>query len=432
MAPPKQKGRSDPDEPITPPNPRVTTTKTPPPNPFTATDAPGDTGDAAAGTEPRIAFDGTRLISLQLDSPTVTKQLLKTDLKDRYDKLITVYKELEQKFHELEKQNTDRDEAVARYQRAAEQRNRARTALETSQAALNTSQAAEAEAVARAATVIAERDAATAERDAAIAKQNEMALKFFDLQSIEAGRGTPIVEAAVPRKSARMPDAPMFSDGKEVRYEAWATIVRQKLIANADHYPQPVHRMLYVQSRCEGKAQLHIAPRMDAASSRPYEDEEDILEHLKSVFANPNRKAEAYSAYHQLTMKPRDSFIDFLAEFLQLAEEACVVQENRKRDLYLKLPPLLQNQMMLAVNQSSVSFDAFTEQCQSISHEISLQLNRSSGRNKNPRGGASTAHAGSSTTTTSSTSRVKREGSTPARMSDTERNKLISEGRCFK
>jgi hypothetical protein len=111
----------------------------------------------------------------------------------------------------------------------------------------------------------------------------------------------------------------------------------------------PLHRMLYVQSRCEGKAQLHIAPRMDASSSRPYEDAEDILEHLKSVLANPNRKAEAYSAYHQLTMKPRDSFTDFLAEFLQLAEEACVVRENLKRDLYLKLPHLLQTQMMLAV-----------------------------------------------------------------------------------
>jgi hypothetical protein len=54
MAPPKEKGRSDPDEPTTPPNPRATITKTPPPV--------RDTSDAVG--EPRIVFDGTRLINL--------------------------------------------------------------------------------------------------------------------------------------------------------------------------------------------------------------------------------------------------------------------------------------------------------------------------------------------------------------------------------
>jgi hypothetical protein len=45
----------------------------------------------------------------------VTKQLLKTDLKDRYDKLITMYKELEKKFYKLKKRSADRDKAVTRY-----------------------------------------------------------------------------------------------------------------------------------------------------------------------------------------------------------------------------------------------------------------------------------------------------------------------------
>ncbi|KAJ5139050.1 uncharacterized protein N7515_003898 [Penicillium bovifimosum] len=179
-----------------------------------------------------------------------------------------------------------------------------------------------------------------------------------------------------------------------------------------------------------------------ASSSRPYGDAEDILKHLKSLFANPNRKAEAYSAYHQLTMKPRDSFSDFLAGFLQLAEGACVVRENL-RGLYLWYQAYERkvsrtrdensrksdrksdwrkfdrkangsrpnrdadekrhrgdDKLVKSTDESRVTFDDITEQCQSISHEISLQQNSRTGffgqNTKTPRGGASTAHAGSS------------------------------------
>ncbi|KAJ5260704.1 hypothetical protein N7505_009054 [Penicillium chrysogenum] len=143
-----------------------------------------------------------------------------------------------------------------------------------------------------------------------------------------------------------MPDAPMLNDRKEVRFETWETVIRQKLEVNADYYPLPIHRKLYIQSRCEGKAQLHIAPRISSDASLPYVDAEDIILHLKTVFANPNRCVEAYTVYHKLKIKPKDSFTDFLTEFMQLAEEAVVVAENRKRDLYSKLPYLLQSSQL--------------------------------------------------------------------------------------
>ncbi|KAJ9480522.1 hypothetical protein VN97_g13036 [Penicillium thymicola] len=223
----------------------------------------------------------------------------------------------------------------------------------------------------------------------------------------QTGAGAPIVEAAVIRKSTKMPDAPMLNDGKEVRFETWETVIRQKLEANADHYPLPVHRKLYVQSRCEGKAQLHIAPRMSTDASTPYEDAEDIILHLKTVFANPNRRAEAYTAYHRLKMKPKDNSTDFLAEFMQLAEEAAVVIENRKRDLYSKLPYLLQTQVMWAVNQEAVSFDAFTQSCQSMSHGISLQQEAKSTSSRS-RAGNTGSGAGASVSTTTGSSYVPR------------------------
>ncbi|KAJ5816991.1 hypothetical protein N7447_009224 [Penicillium robsamsonii] len=252
------------------------------------------------------------------------------------------------------------------------------------------------------------RDEAITHRDIAIRERGDLAFRLVNLQSQNTRTGAPIVEAAANRKSTKMPDAPMLNDGKEVRFETWETVIRQKLEANADHYPLPVHRKLYVQSRCEGKAQLHIAPRMSSDASFPYADAEDIIHHLKTVFANLNRRAEAYTAYHKLKMKPKDSFTDFLTEFMQLAEEAVVIAEN--------------------LNQNTVSFDAFTQSCQSMAHEISLQQEaKTSSRTRStiPAAGA----GGASTVNQLSTPRVKREY-TPS-LSASERETLMREGRCF-
>ncbi|KAI2732919.1 hypothetical protein DTO013F2_10515 [Penicillium roqueforti] len=220
----------------------------------------------------------------------------------------------------------------------------------------------------------------------------------------------------------------------EVTHRLWEsleTVIRQKLEANADHYPLPVHRKLYVQSRYEGKAQLHITPRISATSNNPYADAEDIIVHLRTVFTNPNRRAEAYTAYHKLKMKPKEDFTDFLAKFMQLTEEAAVVKENRKRDLYSKLPYLLQSQVIWAVNQETVPFDAFTQSCQSMSHEISLQQEAKG----TARARATTAFGSGVRTTANQsgfTPRIKREGTaSSSRLSATERETLIKEGRYF-
>ena len=120
-------------------------------------------------------------------------------------------------------------------------------------------------------------------------------------------------------------------------------MIRQKLEVNTNYYPLPIHRKLYIQSRYEGKAQLYIAPRISSDTSLPYVDAKDIILHLKTIFANLNRRVEAYTVYYKLKIKPKDSFTNFLTEFIQLAEEAIVITENYKRDLYSKLLYLLQS-----------------------------------------------------------------------------------------
>jgi hypothetical protein len=73
-------------------------------------------------------------------------------------------------------------------------------------------------------------------------------------------------------------------------------------------------------------------------------------------------------------MKPKDDFNDFLAEFVRLAEEAEQPEARRKRDLYDKLPNLLQTQMMQSVDKPTTDFDKFVGKCQSAAHNITLQF----------------------------------------------------------
>ena len=145
------------------------------------------------------------------------------------------------------------------------------------------------------------------------------------------------------KKSTKMPDPPMLNDGKDVKFKAWKTEMRRKLLLNEDHYPTAAHQLAYVSSRCEGKALRHINPRMQDDAMAPYKTVQDVFDHLEGVFHDPNQKQVARDEYLTLKMDPKQDFTDFLAEFTYFAEESEQPEELRKRDLYRKLPLLLQN-----------------------------------------------------------------------------------------
>lgn len=62
-------------------------------------------------------------------------------------------------------------------------------------------------------------------------------------------------------------------------------------------------------------------------------------------------------------MNPKHDFTGFLAEFTHLAEESEQPEELRKRHLYYKLLPLLQNQVMIDASNTSTSLHQFIRKC---------------------------------------------------------------------
>ncbi|KAJ5151511.1 uncharacterized protein N7482_010763 [Penicillium canariense] len=144
------------------------------------------------------------------------------------------------------------------------------------------------------------------------------------------------------QKSAKMPDAPILDNGKIVKFQDWKNAIRTKLLQNDDHYPTIAHKLAYTYSRCKGKALRHVNPRMRPEVTGAYKSV-DICKHLEGVFHDLNYTQVARDQYLELNMNPRQDFTDFLAEFTYLTEESEQPEQLRKRDLYRKLPTLLQN-----------------------------------------------------------------------------------------
>lgn len=220
------------------------------------------------------------------------------------------------------------------------------------------------------------------------------------------------------KRSARMPDPPMFSDGKEIRWDNWQTQIDFKLSQNADWFPTPQHQINYVLSRCEGRAMKHISPRMHRNSTNRYADVDELMNHLAEIFEDPNRREAARQEYETLKQKPKDEFPDFLAEYARLAEEADIPTQDRKRGLYHKLTWKLQDRVTAYAIDPNLTYLDFIRRCQDTASMLSIN----SKNNPLPIRGVNKEK-----------DKDKPTGSGPprSRLDPTEHAQLLKEGKCF-
>ena len=80
-----------------------------------------------------------------------------------------------------------------------------------------------------------------------------------------------------------------------------------------------------------------IMPQLWSESVNLYKDSVDMLKHLKTIYDDPNQVTTAKNQFQQLYMKTTDQFHDFLSEFLYLAAEAGVSDNNLKNELYYQI-----------------------------------------------------------------------------------------------
>ena len=233
--------------------------------------------------------------------------------------------------------------------------------------------------------------------------------------------------------STKIPDPPTLTDGKEPRFEDWLLLMSQKLAANADHFDTSQLRMAYVASRCEGKARKHITPRMRDDSMNPYTDSKDMLDHLKMIYNDPNRVATAKHQFRQLYMRVSDKFHDFLSEFLYLAAEAGVMEDDWKDELYHKLTTELQK-LCISDSIKDGTFQEFSNAVSQTASRLEVINHRTQKNNpfSTPRtrnNNSNQDRAKDTSLSVNPTSNIKKESKID--MTDDNRNKLMKEGKCF-
>ena len=139
------------------------------------------------------------------------------------------------------------------------------------------------------------------------------------------------------RHSKSVPDPQRLSDGTDPTFEGWRFLVEGKLEDNADHFPTEESKMRYVLGRTEGEAQQHLLPQYSRTAPTRFVSASEMVEHLVSIYTNPNEVRDAQHQYQTLTMKETQTFAEFQTKFLSLAGRAQIPKDNLRADLYDKV-----------------------------------------------------------------------------------------------
>ncbi|QKX64391.1 uncharacterized protein TRUGW13939_11565 [Talaromyces rugulosus] len=227
------------------------------------------------------------------------------------------------------------------------------------------------------------------------------------------------------KKTTKLPDGQLLSDGIDPKYESWEIDVENKLEANADHYPTALARMAYVKGMCKGEAANHLLPRFRKDSAQRYQDVGDIFEHLRTIYMDENRVINAKMELRRLAM--RDSkFQIFLSKFTLLAQEAGLALSEWKEELYHKLSFDMQRAMIKESTDPMVSYQTFVQGCHTTANRLE-QIAEGERRARSRGIGSSKGHSqGGHQSNTSGGSKPKNEAPQP-QLSWEEKKKLMSE-----
>lgn len=175
--------------------------------------------------------------------------------------------------------------------------------------------------------------------------------------------------SASHKYSKKLPDPQALTNGVDPTYESWRIQIEGKLEENADHFRTENGKMLYVFHCTKGDAQVHLLPRLRADSPIRFTSTSEMIEHLATIYVNPNEVRDARYEYGRLTMKTNQTFNEFQTIFLQLAGQAQIPQVSLQMDLYDRLTIPLQRG--LAVNLRQIkSFEELCKDALSLDSEL--------------------------------------------------------------
>lgn len=279
-----------------------------------------------------------------------------------------------------------------------------------------------------------------AEKETQVADLREM---IALLKETAANTPTTSSDTSHDKKSTKLPDPPVLTDGKEPVFDEWLSKMRNKLYANRDHFPTDDLRMAYIESRVGGPASKHLQPRLRASTTNPFLLASDMYDVLEKVFGDPNRKQTARNEFRLLRQTNKD-FNIFWADFQRLAADAEMPEDTLIDELQYKVSNEIQDKLIGFDEWDSLQ--KLAEKCQRIDQELRL---RNTTRSRfAPTRNTLTPFTRSPTapprltvqekiTTTTGPAHTPRTFPSPLRASrathlDAEKERLLATGKCFR
>ena len=167
------------------------------------------------------------------------------------------------------------------------------------------------------------------------------------------------------KRSMKLPDPPIFTDGKEIFIDHWLTKMRSKLAANDDHMPTELLKKAYVENRVGGEAMGHLEPRLQKGAMKPFLTAEEMFDQLERTYGDPNRKQTAMNDFRSLRQGSKD-FNTFWAEFQRLAAELDHNEATLISELKHKLSWGMNRQLATGAEAPTDLYE-FAHKCQRLS-----------------------------------------------------------------
>ena len=172
-------------------------------------------------------------------------------------------------------------------------------------------------------------------------------------------------------RTAKFPDPPQLTDGKDPTFEEWEEGIKDKLHQNADWYVDDSARLAYIRTRVKGDAANHLRAQLHVKKEHGSEGTADgALAFLRGVYLDPHRRLNAKGKLRNLQMRFTQDFNEFRSEFIRLSNEARIPKAQWKEDLHDKLYDSLRTQMAVYMNDEDIDFQDYCSRASVVSRSL--------------------------------------------------------------
>ena len=164
----------------------------------------------------------------------------------------------------------------------------------------------------------------------------------------------------------------MFNDEKTMSIIQWINKIKNKLFVNIDHFEIEQLKMIYIENSIEDFATKHLNSRMRDETLNSFFSNFDMLQTLKNVFNDFNRKLIVINEFRVLRLSDKN-FHFFWAEFQRISFDLNYNENTLITKMIHKFYSKLQR-LIIIENQVTNIYN-LTKQCQRI-YEKNLQIDK--------------------------------------------------------